>query len=338
MESELSLKASDKYATVEALIRDTVAMGPIANSDKGRIKIYVFTDPAFQPYLLRTVGFGDKLANTTCLTPVEHIFHGPNIGAPLIEGRNATERHLATSNVSIMVRQPGSCITTLLKNHGREEVLARLALKRQPFTDLFRTTALLGAFEKSFDGTDRIGTGPREKSLDIHGDNIMLDERGTLGLIDQMTFYDTAHRAHSKLDLIKAKNSILNLKYFFEQLLGKDQPELQAALKEAYQETRSLLAHRSRGEAELLKYLQSNLPSFAPKEWRGIEAVETPTRPANSEDTMPFARVTSVEAGAIPLHAKPQELLNALNELYRKSVVAPRACDPFPRSTEGFMR
>ena len=201
------LAASGKYKSINALLRASMAQIPVAIS--GITQIFEFADPAFKDFVIRKKGFDDILSTTTTLTPVDYIFHGPNIGAPLFEGKDRSDGYSAQSNISILLKQPGDTIENVLDIHGVDAVTTEIAQHPTALEKLFRTTAFVGAFEKSYNAQRLSLSVPA--TLDVHKSNIMLDlNPDSLGLIDQMNRENIKRGLHTKLDFDKARNSIEN--------------------------------------------------------------------------------------------------------------------------------
>ena len=210
------IAASADYASIEELLRASMAKEPLVN---GATKIFEFADPAFKDFIIRKKGFDDILTSTTSLTPVDYIFHGPNTGAPLFEGRDSSNGYNQKSNISILLKQPGDKINHLVNLHGAKAIAAETAKNPDAVRKLFRTVAFVGVFKKSYDSRNRDIHSP--STLDVHSENILLDLKdGSLGLIDQMNRENIKQNVHRTLNFNKARNSIEKLRNLLNAEVG----------------------------------------------------------------------------------------------------------------------
>jgi hypothetical protein len=311
--------------SAENLLRESIKRKPIATSENGKIKLFNFADPAFSKYLIRSVGRRNRLECATYLTPVDYIFHGPNIGQPLLESMNVHGRHNHSSNLSIILKQEGECLDALIEKHGKKSVVDRLAKHPEAIELLIRTVAFVGAFEKTFDLSER-DIPPEERRIDIHWNNLMLDESGNLSLIDQMTYYDIFDRPNEKLDFTKARNSVIYLRNSFIKLIGDSSPELLKVVEDSSAQVLIDLRHaryRLKNPREQLQHLQNHLTPLGTEKWRGIEPVISESLDNEPPTKLAFGRVASVKTSCLDVKAlKKQELLDALNELHKATVAS----------------
>ena len=309
------------FATAEALLRASLAQGAKATEHDGHTKTYEFADPRFKDYFIRTHGFNEALQRTTYLTPVSHIFHGPNIGQPLVQGKAPPPLNglaaPAEPRISIMLKQPGTSIGSLSVKETSKAVFDRIAANPKALKSLFQTVAFVGAFEKTF---SRYQSG--KKAIDLALNNIMLDTNGSLGLIDQMHDEDTASHSHSGLDLDKAKHSITYLhneftKNFFHppnvrwrHFINTMEPAMDPAV-------RTLINARLEDTPNAqLAYLQKHL-SPEGEHWLGVQPVVTPETTDETLKNPAFGGVTNVQATTIDIRKKgsAEQLLATLNEM-----------------------
>ena len=299
-------------------MRASMRQGSVASSYNDQTRIYEFADPAFKRFLLRKRGFGDIISNTTTLTPVDYIFHGPNTGAPLFEGKDRGNNYYAESNISILLKQPGDTVGRLVKTHAGDTITAEITKKPDTLIRLFNTVAFAGAFEKSRSGLGLV------KQLDMHENNVLFDIKdGSLGLIDQMSIEDIAGHAHTKLNFDKAYNSVEGLR----RVLGANIRNNAGLVNSAAAETLAILsaAEKQPDLNAQLAYLQTHLSDPGTEKWRGVEPVFHVDTYNEALDKPVFGGVTKTTAVALDMKkATPQQLLDGLNEMADKTLAKSR--------------
>lgn len=329
----LAPQASSRYATIRELLEASLAQKPIPSAQYSLHQVFHFADPAFRGYLIRiTQGINAALKTTTSLIPPEWIFHGPNMGGTLLEGRDADDRHAIQNGISITLEQPGESFADIIKASGPAGLVERLAAHPEKLERLFRIVAFAGAHTQT---TTLDTTVPGELwngAIDLHAGNIFMDAEGNLSLIDQMSPEDHVNTATlgKGIDSIKAALSILRLDAILNEYLkeggylkniylkstdGSGPNPRIARLEEAiYANSQRMLTILENGRT--WADLKTQLSDKGKEAWRGVES----PGPV-------FARTDSTAAlTAIPIdrldidRASPQELLDVLHAMREKTL------------------
>ena len=314
------------FANVEELLRASMAQSAKDSVKGGYVTVYEFADPRFKDYLIRVRGLNHQLNQTSSLTPVNYIFHGPNIGQPLLQSEGTSPNTAlpkgtpAAPEISIMLKQPGDPLEILINRGEGASVIKRIIKNADSLERLYRTVALVGAFNKTIENNKRLYG---YEKIDVHDSNILLAEDGTLGVIDQTSTEDIAKNPHSKLTFEKATNSRFALTTIFVNIILRT--KISSAKAMAPSKIVESICNSVRDQLDLaeqqpnlnaqLAYLQNHL-SPKGEHWLGVQPVVTRETTDERLKNPVFGEVTHVQATALDIRtASPDALLATLNEM-----------------------